>query len=58
MITHLPEYVLQTEEDVYMKLPETTSQSTELIDIPRFDREEELCLICMSELAVCYLMLI
>ena len=58
MITHLPEYVLQTEEDVYMKLPETISQSTELIEIPRFDREEELCLICMSELAVYYWMLI
>lgn len=52
MITHLPDYVLQEEDDVYVKLPEAISQSKELVDIPRFDREEELCLICMSELSV------
>lgn len=52
MISHLPRYVVQTESDVYSSLPDFVSLSKDIEEIPIREKEEQLCLICMSELSV------
>lgn len=55
MVTHLPGYFVQTESEIYAPLPEFVSLSKDIQEVPPKENEEQLCLICMSELAVSHL---
>ena len=52
MLQQLPPYLVRTDVGVYSVLPEFLDVATEVTETETKEEEEELCVICMAELAV------
>ena len=52
MLQQLPTYLVRSDVGVFSELPRSVSLSEEIEELPSVKIEEELCIICMSEIAV------
>ena len=51
MISHLPTYLVRTESELFAPLPDFVSITKDVQEVSMVEDDEQLCLICMTELA-------
>lgn len=52
MLQQLPPYLVRSDVGVYSSLPEFLHFSEDVVEVENVEDEEELCVICMAEIAV------
>ena len=52
MLQQLPPYLVRSYFGVYSSLPEFLHFSEDVVEVENVEDEEELCVICMAEIAV------